>query len=383
MLLFYKNYIFKQLMVGGIAILFCLPWVSQAQQTKQFNYQSLNPSLIGSFYDEGRRANIPPNGYDLSKDLIKGRKASVNTQIIQQALNQNKIVILPNFPILISKQGLTLNTGNVLVFRVGSELVMEPNDLEYYQLLKIHNVSNVKIFNAKLKGDRNKHLSSEGEWGYGISIRSSSNILIDNFYIYNFWGDGIAIGYGTTSTSQYITLKNGFIDNNRRNGISVMNVNHLNADKILIANTNGTNPMFGIDFEPNNKQDNLNNIVLNNINTYNNAKGGLMLTFSNLKAQQPKEIGFTLTNYKDIGSPIGILLAGIPSEATGLYGKIKLDHIILEKNSSPIKGRTIYNDKVTIDIDNLDLVAPLNENWTDKEVKRVFDLKKNYSLKIR
>lgn len=355
----------------------------KAQKDIKFSYREVSKSLIGQYYNPSKNVTIPNNAYKAEKDIKQNDRAINNTSTLQDCLNQNVVVVLPNYPIIITKDGLKLNSNNVLIFQPNSKLTIENNNLDYYELLKIHNVHNIKILNARLSGDRKGHSSSKGEWGYGISIRNSSDVVIDNFFIDNFWGDGIAIGYGNTKTNKNIVIKNGYLNNNRRNGLSVMNIDGLLVEKLLVSNTNGTNPMFGIDFEPNNASDNLNNITLNNIYTYNNANGGLMLTFSKMKTSTSKTIDFNLNNFKDVGSPNGLMLAGIPKEATGLKGNIKLNNISLDNNVSPITGRTIYNKNVFVDIQNVSVVNPQNKNINHKEIKRVFDLKNNYSIKFK
>lgn len=351
-----------------------------AQQNK-FVYKEISSDLRDKYYTPVS-IQIPKGVYNLANDINKHHKLSIRevTKIIQDCISTHDVVILPDFPVTVSKEGLLLKNNSTLIFQRNSQLIIENNDLAYYELIKIHDITNVKILNARLTGDRKNHLGQKGEWGYGISIRNASNVVIRNFYIDSFWGDGIAIGYGTTKTNKSINIENGVLDNNRRNGLSVMNVDGLKVSNLLVANTNGTNPMFGIDFEANNRLDNLNNIQLRNIFTYNNANGGLMLTFSKLKSNMPKTIGFSLSNYKDVGSPHGLMLAGVPKEATGLKGKVMLDNIILEDNLIPITGRTVHNNNVSVNINNLKVVKPKNKNMTNTEIKRVFDLKKNYSL---
>ncbi|SMP15481.1 hypothetical protein [Chryseobacterium profundimaris] len=379
------NLLNKQKKIIMILFLLLLTLFSEikAQKDIKFLYKEVSNSLIGQYYNPSKNVTIPNNAYKAEKDIKQNDRAINNTSTLQDCLNQNVVVVLPNYPIIITKDGLKLNSNNVLIFQPNSKLTIENNNLDYYELLKIHNVHNIKILNARLSGDRKGHSSSKGEWGYGISIRNSSDVVIDNFFIDNFWGDGIAIGYGNTKTNKNIVIKNGYLNNNRRNGLSVMNIDGLLVEKLLVSNTNGTNPMFGIDFEPNNASDNLNNITLNNIYTYNNANGGLMLTFSKMKTSTSKTIDFNLNNFKDVGSPNGLMLAGIPKEATGLKGNIKLNNISLDNNISPITGRTIYNKNVFVDIQNVSVVNPQNKNINHKEIKRVFDLKNNYSIKFK
>lgn len=366
-----------------VTLTFGVLFETKAQNIDNFQYKELTSSLVNQYYKANKSVTIPENAYFLSESLKSNATVEQNTRMIQESLTMNDVVVLPNFPVVIAERGIKLKSGNVLIFQPKSQLTIEANSLKYYELLKIHDIQNVKVYNARLSGDRKTHKATKGEWGYGISIRNSQNVLIENFYIDSFWGDGIAIGYGTTRTSRNVSLIDGVLDNNRRNGLSVMNVDGLRVSNLLVTNTNGIMPMFGIDFEPNNPADQLNNIVLNNIYTYNNANGGLMLTFSKLKAKNKKLVSFTLNNFKDSGSPYGLMLAGVPKGADGLYGRIILDDITLHNNRVPITGRTVNNDQVSVSIENLIITNPKNKNVHHREIKRVFDLKKNYSINFK
>ncbi|WP_312697185.1 right-handed parallel beta-helix repeat-containing protein [Sphingobacterium mizutaii] len=353
------------------------------KNTEAFTYKQLPSSTISNYYNSSRLIGDFSNGINVSSYLKGNESVAQRTKVIQDLLNSNKKIILPNEKLVISVEGLSLNSNNELLFQKNSSLVMESNNLSTYQLLKVHNVNNIKIYNANLIGDRKTHQGNTGEWGYGISIRNSSNVIIENAIINDFWGDGIAIGYSNSVTSHSISIKNVYLDNNRRNGISVMNVNGLILDCICVSNTNGTLPMFGLDFEPNNSNDNLNNIVIKNVYSYNNQMGGLMITFNNLKPKEIKNINFKISNFSDKYSYEGILIAGIPKEAMNLKGTISLSNVSLNSNARPLTGRTIYNPSVKVIINDLSVSNPRNKKITHSEVDRVFKTKKNYSIKFK
>lgn len=374
---------FNRLFLVGFAIILITNFAFSQTADNTFKYQAVSQNMVSNYYSPKNLKGSSEGGVFASKYLTGKESPHQATQILQRLIDKNSKVILPNQSLTISTEGLSLKSNSILVFQGESQLKIIDNNLDYYQLLKIHNVTNVKIYNANIKGDRNGHKSKTGEWGYGISIRESKNVVIENSRITDFWGDGIAIGYSNTGTSEGIVIKNAFLDNNRRNGISVMNVNGLLLENVYVANTHGTLPMFGIDFEPNNASDNLNNIKLNNVYTFNNLKGGLMITFNNLKPKSAKNINFEISNFTDKNSHQGILIAGIPKEAYQLRGNIKLFNITLDGNDRPITGRTIYNNAVNVDIKDLNITNPKNKNVTHSEVNRVFKTKKNYSIRFK
>src|SRR5690606_22800228 len=114
-------------------------------------------------------------------------------------------------------------------------------------------------------GDRDDHTALDGEWGMGIGIRGSKNISIFFSDIKDCWGDGIYIGKMNSRDSENIVIHNSRIDNCRRNGISITSARNVNVSGALISNINGTPPMYGIDIEANNNDDNIEEIVLKDI----------------------------------------------------------------------------------------------------------------------
>src|SRR5690606_16040148 len=110
----------------------------------------------------------------------------------------------------------------------------------------IINAENVKVNNAYLIGDKDKHLGTKGEWGMGINILSSSNVNIINPKIKKTWGDGIYIGELSLAkqknikkksfTNTNINIKEGSIDDCLRNGISIISGVNILVDGVTIQN---------------------------------------------------------------------------------------------------------------------------------------------------
>jgi len=338
-------------------------------------------------YKKGKIIEPVSGFYDLSNDIKADRGAIENTRIIQQALNSHRRVLLPALDLIISKKGLTLNSNNELYFRGSSTLIMEPNNLERYELLRVHHVENVKIYNANLVGDRIKHRGNVGEWGHGISICGSRNVLIHNFNIGDFWGDGLYIGAFKNKPSSKITVEKGFSNNNRRNAISVTSVDGLIMKDIVVANSNGTKPMYGVCIEANSKLDEINNIIINGLRSVNNAEGGIMISFYKMAGKGnavQKDVNIIVNNFEDRGSQTsGILVAQIPDNFRNLTGKIAFTNVVVEGNRRPIIIRTNAKKKFKISMTGVDIVRPLNKNFHNREFKRIHDNKTNISITLK
>ncbi|MEQ7802652.1 right-handed parallel beta-helix repeat-containing protein [Pedobacter sp. ASV1-7] len=192
-------------------------------------------------------------------NVLDFRDSSINDHdMIQKAIDYAKSnsiyhVFIPDGTYMISATSATGQAGLVLrdsiALRLGNNAILKAisNGSGAYAIVKIHNVRNVSISGGKIVGDRLTHIGTFGEWGMGIEIRNSTWINLNNLTVKECWGDGIYIAGGAT----HVTLDSIFADNNRRQGMSVINAKELLVTNSEFNNTNGVAPESGIDLEPN------------------------------------------------------------------------------------------------------------------------------------
>ena len=303
--------------------------------------------------------------YDLTKSLPQGyvTDGSVDyTSYLQQGINSNARVVFPNFPVMINHVGLTLKSNSTVIFDVNSKLVLAPSEFPNYQMLRLFNIQNVKLYFPVLVGDRKNHNGTKGEWGMGISIAGATNIDIVNPVISDCWGDGIYVGR-MPATSKDIRIYCGVLNNNRRNGISIVSVDGLTINHTLVANTNGTDPQAGIDFEPNGNADVLNNIIINNPITYNNAKIGVAFSIWAMRGKIDKDANITIKNHIDDGSDNAFFYYGFrdTQDVNSMSGHIQVLNPKWKNNKRsfvrmghPEKGPNIDFSNVLISKDSAD-----------------------------
>jgi len=229
------------------------------------------------------------------------------TDLFQKAIDENVKLIFPNYPVLISDKGLNLRSNQYILFQPNSKLILKSSNKPIYKLINISNIMNVNIFFINIEGDKYTHQSSEGEWGSGVSIKSSSNIRLFKPSISKFWGDGIYIGQDTTVPKD-ISINGGIINDNRRNGISIISGINILIKNITISNTSGHNPQSGIDIEPNTSKNEITNVILDNITTKNNAIHGIVISTGNMN-NTVKPISIKINNHHDINSGIALGLS--------------------------------------------------------------------------
>jgi hypothetical protein len=315
--------------------------------------------------------------YDLTKALPKGYKkdGSIDyTTYLQNAINKYQKVLMPNFPIATS--GLILRSKSEIFFQENSLLKLIPTKKSRYEILKLHGLNNVKIYNPKLIGDRENHIGNSGEWGYGIDIRGSQNISIYNPMISNCWGDGIIISnssLGVNSSKKLLSTANivisgGVLDYNRRNGLTIIEGNKILIENLLIKNTMGTSPQAALMIEPDNSAHEINNIIIRNITTINNPRSFAVNLNNFMDANSNKKINVSVSNYKVKNSNTAIFASGFENvgqtkNKKKILGEINIENLSVERTNSAFENRNGFNLYPTINV--------INPKITDKNGRAI------------
>lgn len=243
----------------------------------------------------------------------------ITDELNQMISTQNGTIYIPagNYKIDAVKS-VILKNNTTIILDPKTILSVIPNNKGSYQLFKINNISNAKISGGTIIGDKYTHLANDGEWGMGIEIKDSQNISISNIQIDKMWGDAIYIGTNGKDSNFNIKLKNIKMNDNRRQGISIITVNKLRGSNLYINNTSGTKPAGGIDIEPNNNKAILQDIYLKNIYTNGNQGSGLHSYFGAYKGSQ-MPIDIKIKNHVDNGSKYGFYMLGLDNKAIGKF----------------------------------------------------------------
>jgi hypothetical protein len=317
---------------------------------------------------------LPP---DFVKDASKDY-----TIYIQKGLDENKIVRMPNFPLMINESGLKLKSGSRIIFQKESSLNMKPNSLESYSIVKLSNVNDVKIYSPFIIGERDKHTGNKGEWGMGINILSSTNIQIICPKIYNCWGDGIYVGRGENGPSKKVKIINAEIDNCRRNGISITDGEYIEISNSKISNTNGTLPMCGIDIEPNDNNAIIDNIKILNPLTFNNSNAGISLYLNQLPGKLKKNVNIRIENHIDDSSDLGIIIDGFNERKETIQqlgGSIDIINPEWKNNRYPVYAGTNLSMGPKINLKNHKIE---NSKVDPQKIREELSHKKNLFINI-
>jgi hypothetical protein len=249
--------------------------------------------IATSYYLE----NALPAGYvkDGSRDY---------TTYIQSAIDKNSNIVFPAFPLLVNDKGISVGSNKTITFLEGSEIRLKASSKESYTILEIPGASNVTLYNPVIIGDRDSHIGTTGEHGLGLGIRGSTNVAVYSPKISKCWGDGIYIGQNSANAvSKNILIKDASLVKNRRDGISIISVDGLVLDNLYAAHTDGTTPMCGVNFEPNNTTCEIKNVIVNNPKTEFNGANGIQIGTRKMLGNTDKVTDITVVNHVDNGSP--------------------------------------------------------------------------------
>ena len=151
-------------------------------------------------------------------------------------------------------RAINLRSNTRLEMDDAATLRAKANDLDRSHVIKVWRASNVQIIGGRIIGERIGHRGTTGEWGYGINIQASNNVLVSGTHISDCWGDGIWIGglgrRANVVVSTNVTLDHVVSTNNRRQGLSIGPVRGVDVIHSTFSNTHGTKPQAGIDIEP-------------------------------------------------------------------------------------------------------------------------------------
>lgn len=341
-----------------------------------FKYRSIPESLRAkvsgsNLNTQAAAALSKPNSKGCNLEEILDKTRLDDSQYVTTTLNEIfascSEVLLPNSAMIVSEEGLDIPSDFILIFQPNSLIRIEDNGREQYEVLRIHNVANVTIIRPTIVGDRTGHKGKAGEWGMGISVRSSHNIVIQGAHISNCWGDGIYVGQDAKrGSSANVKIVNSILDNNRRNGISITSVDGLDINNVIVANTNGTLPMSGIDIEPSNANEVAKNIQLSNIFTYNNVKGGIIVNLNKLSNRGEKKpiVSINIDSHEDEYSGMGFYVSGVKDHlnAQKIEGSIVVSNSVLKNNGTPINFGNNLEFLPSVTISKIDVIKKNSTN---------------------
>ncbi|CAM2786204.1 hypothetical protein HMPREF2660_03035 [Weeksella sp. HMSC059D05] len=315
---------------------------------------------------------------DLETYLPKNysKKGDIDYTIhLQKGINENKIIKMPDFPVSINSKGLKIPSNRKIIFQENSRLILIPSNTRSYDILGLNMVENIEIINPRIIGERKENFGKNkrtGEWGMGISIRSSKNIKILGGVLENFWGDGIYLGKNNEYkeiTNSNILIEGTHIKKARRNGISVTTANNLIIKDVRIEKVSGKSPQAALDIEPNGRADVIKKISIINLETINSGTG-ILISLRKLIDRKPQEVSVNIENHTDRNSVQAFRFAGF-NNAYELNGLKRLTGTILVNNSLWVNNKGTFTYEKGLGL----MPTIIFKGITYKKLNETFDLK--------
>lgn len=248
--------------------------------------QVLKPLDAGAIARAERLVNTDDLWFETAETIdardagLVGDGVTDNTAAFQHLLDGgNRTINVAAGDYVIGKLEFSANT--VLVLEPGVVLRDSGRLQTHDRLLNIR-VDNVRIsgLGARVVAARSHYTT--GEYRHGVYIFGAHHVLVEGLQSAGHGGDGFYIGGPPDKPSTDVRLKGCGADNNRRQGLSVTNARRVQIIDCEFMDTNGTDPEFGIDLEPNYPVDFIDELVLVRPRTGGNRGGGLMIHLNRL-----------------------------------------------------------------------------------------------------
>lgn len=211
-----------------------------------------------------------------------GFNAADATECLQKAINSGaRTVIIDNVgkpwnirPVKLRSNLILKVEDNVTVIAKKGEFKGKGDTLfsaEKCRDLQIIGGKN-SVFKMRKKDYQDKRFYLPAEWRTILSLNGTVNVTVKNMTLASSGGDGIYI----CNKSRNTLIENCIIDDNHRQGISIINAIGVTIRKCVISNTFGTEPQAGIDCEVNHRTEYQQNIVVEDTVFRGNGGGGFV-----------------------------------------------------------------------------------------------------------
>jgi hypothetical protein len=236
---------------------------------------------------------------------------------------------------------LVVLSNSSLIFSENAVLIHLDTSQDNYVILSCYGADAFSIVSPKLIGDKDSHIGTTGEWGYGLAVTGCSNGIISNPDISKCWGDGIYIGQEYYNNSAVNLIPKNIkiilptINDVRRNGISLSAADGLYIDAPYINNIKGAAPEACIDIEPEEGlalRSYLRNVKINNATLLNGNSYGVLQWIANSRDVNVQFTGTTTIS----GSyyTLATTTNAINWDNVSCSGEVKYDHLVYDQRIS-------------------------------------------------
>ena len=224
--------------------------------------------------------------------------------------------------------------NKTIILEPGTDIKAKPGTFlkKTDALLKLVNCQGITILGNGGTLVMNKEEYVDGEWRHGLSLRGSSDIVIRDLTIRDSGGDGIYIaGAGKGTYSENISISNVKCLNNKRQGMSIISAKNVFIKGCEFADTKGTLPGAGLDFEPNTAEDVISGIEITDCVFRNNEHSG---------------IKFALRTMRSHSAPITITIKNsvISNNHSPTHPRSAAEILFDANKDDPVQGKVVFEN---------------------------------------
>ena len=197
----------------------------------------------------------------------------------------------------------------------------------------------------------NKALYAWSEWRMGLSLLSCKNVTVENLRISDSGGDGIYLGERRDAlrrTNEDVTIRNVVLTRHNRQAISVISADRLLIENCVMADTCGTPPMAGIDFEPNGPTEMLRDITVRNCVLRGNLGSGFDFSVGSLNSLSP-DISITVENCVSMDNRNPLRFNRTSDPINGFRGSVVFRNCVFD-DKNPTRSQFIGEGGETLSV---------------------------------
>ncbi len=165
---------------------------------------------------------------------------------------------------------------------------------------------------------------THAEWRHVLSFKSCAHVRVEGLTLADSGGDGIYLGVAQKGVPcSDVVIRKVSCVNNYRQGISVISARNLLIEDSVLRDTGGTAPEAGIDFEPNNAEEELVNCVMRRCVSENNRGDAYTFYLRPLRADS-RPISIRIEDCRAVGSRRSVsFVTGNNHETAGVKGSME------------------------------------------------------------
>lgn len=181
---------------------------------------------------------------------------------------------------------------------------------------------------------------AHAEWRHVLCLKSCAGVQVTDLTLADSGGDGIYLGVARRGVPcSEVVIRDVVCTNNYRQGISVISARNLLIENCTLADTWGSAPEAGIDFEPNHESEELFNCVMRNCVSANNRGDAYTFYLRPLRAAS-RPISIRLENCRAEGCRRSVaFVTGNDGETGAVTGTMDFSHCTF--TASRLAGVTV------------------------------------------